>query len=472
MDACIYTRISHDAAKKGGVDAEPSDDEGMGVARQEEDCRALVDRNGWTVAHVYTDNDISAYSGAVRPDFEAMLDALKRGQYDVLVCWHTDRLYRSIKDMERIIEVCELAGVPIRTVNGGDLDLSHATGKAMARILGSVSRMESEHKAERQRRANVQRAQAGGWWSSHRVFGYTEDAKLLESEAAMIRQAATDVLAGMSLKAIARRWNDSGVASTRRAAWNSTRIKRLLLNPRYAALRSYRGAVVGPGDWPAIIDVDTHHGLSAVLRDSDRGTRISYERKYIGSFRYLCGRCGAPLQHTMSTHADGRSFSCYRCTAAAHLSRSQPELDAYVEAVVLSHLRDDTKLAAILADRRDAVDLNELHARRTALVESKDELATLFTDGVLDGPAVRRESAKISAKISSIDTVLAEQARRNPVAELLKDGPEMIETRWTAMSPDMKGKIIDRVCTVTVNPSPRGRYFKPECIDITPLFPS
>lgn len=51
-----------------------------------------------------------------------MLDAIKRGEYDALICWHTDRLYRSIKDMERVIEVCEAADVPIRTVNGGDLD--------------------------------------------------------------------------------------------------------------------------------------------------------------------------------------------------------------------------------------------------------------------------------------------------------------------------------------------------------------
>ena len=62
--------------------------------------------------------------------------------------------------MERFIEVSD-RGVQIRTVNGGDLDLGKATGKAIARILGSVSRMESEHKAERQRRANMQRAQAG-----------------------------------------------------------------------------------------------------------------------------------------------------------------------------------------------------------------------------------------------------------------------------------------------------------------------
>ena len=173
------------------------------------------------------------------------------------------------------------------------------------------------------------------------------------------------------------------------------------------------------------------------------------------------------MHHTVATHADGRTFSRYTCTAAAHLARSQPELDAHVEAVVLGILRDQKKLYKILAKTgKGAVDVEELRTRRAALVARKDELATLFTDGVLDGPAVRRESAKLSAKIAGIDGALAEVARRNPVADLVKDGPKMVEKYWKALSPDLKGKVIDEVCTVVVNPSPRGRYFRPECIDI------
>ena len=68
----------------------------------------------------------------------------------------------------------------------------------------------------------------------------------------------------------------------------------------------------------------------------------------------------------------------------------------------------------MLADKHDQVNVDELRTRRAALANRKDELATLFTEGVLDGPAVRRESGKLSAKIADIDTALAEAARRNP----------------------------------------------------------
>ena len=430
------------------------------------------------MSHIYSDNDVSAFSGAKRPRFEDMLDAIKRGEYDALLCWHTDRLYRSIKDMERVIEVCEAADVPIRSVNGGDLDVSNATGKMMARILGSVSRMESEHKAERQKRANIQRAESGTWWSSNRPFGYNPDHTINESEAVLIRQAAADVLAGVSLRAIRREWTDRGIVTVRGGKWTGPGLLRMLQNPRLAALRTYHGKVVGEGNWPAILDVDTHRGVVAVLSDTQRKTgTVRFERKYLGSYRYLCGHadesgreCGAMMMHTFTKHKDGRRYDKYRCSEHSHLGRAQVELDAHVERVALTMMVDTTKVAKILAAKTAAPqdDPQVLRTRRAALAAQKDELATLFTDGVLDGPSVRRESAKLQTKIAAIDSALADMARRSPLAELVSQGMATLEQRWEEMTPDVKGKIIDELFTVVVKPSPLrrpGRYFNPDLID-------
>lgn len=75
--AAVYCRTSRDAEQ-----------EGLGVARQEEDCRALVAREGWTLVEPpYVDNDISAstLSKKTRPAYEAMLAAARAGQVDVIV---------------------------------------------------------------------------------------------------------------------------------------------------------------------------------------------------------------------------------------------------------------------------------------------------------------------------------------------------------------------------------------------------
>src|SRR4051812_25865756 len=60
--AAIYARISSDV-----------DGTRAGVERQLADCHKRAASLGWKVAAEYVDNDISAYSGKPRPDYERML---------------------------------------------------------------------------------------------------------------------------------------------------------------------------------------------------------------------------------------------------------------------------------------------------------------------------------------------------------------------------------------------------------------
>jgi len=467
-ECCIYTRISADKRKD-------TDDEGMGVARQEKECRALAKRLGMKVAHVYRDNDVSAYSGKTRPQFEAMLDAVKRGQYGAVISWHQDRLYRSMKDIERVIEVCDPAGALIHTVSGGDLDVSNATGKGLARIVGSINRMESEHKAERVRAARLQQAENGVWFANCRMFGYTVEGTINEPEAELVRKAASDILSGKSASSIIREWNAAGVVTARGNRWILTTFRRLMTNPRYAALCEYKGKVIGPGNWPAVLTVEQHNGLVAVFKDKASNFKgTSWERKWIGTRRYVCGyrgddgqQCGALMEHYVSKQAHA-----YRCMASRHLSRQQPALDDLVEKVALGFMHDEVKVGALLAAAskgRDGIDGTELRTRRGALQATKDDLAALFTEGVLDAPSVRRESAKLTAQIADIDAALAELARRSPLAELMSEGVEHLDARWAEASQDIKGKVIDELFTVVVNPASvnggRGG-FDEHCIEI------
>ena len=66
--AAIYARISLD--KVG---------EAAGVGRQIDACRQLADVEGWSVDEVLVDNDLSAYSGACRPEYERLLDLVRPG---------------------------------------------------------------------------------------------------------------------------------------------------------------------------------------------------------------------------------------------------------------------------------------------------------------------------------------------------------------------------------------------------------
>ena len=179
-----------------------------------------------------------------------------------------------MKDLERLIDIADAGGVSLRTVNGGDLDLANSSGRMLARILGSVARQESEHKGERQKRANEQRREAGKWVRTGlRKFGYDHDGQPIEPEASALRQAAADVLAGKSLRGIAIDWTGRGLTTTRGNPFTSMQLRRTLINPLYAAMVTYQEKVVGPGDWEPIIDEDTHRGLVALSVGSGAAAR-------------------------------------------------------------------------------------------------------------------------------------------------------------------------------------------------------
>jgi site-specific DNA recombinase len=446
----IYVRISEDQTG-----------ERLGVERQTEDCLALADRLGWEVVTVYDDNDISAYNGKHRPGFEAMLDAMKTGQVDALICWHTDRLYRSMKDLERLIDVADVARVQIRTVQGGDLDLSTSAGKMVARILGSVARQESEHKGERQRRANVQKAAIGTWQTAWRPFGYTMTGEPLEPEATAIRTAVADVLAGKSIRKVAMEWTAAGLRTTVKGdGWNSPRVRRLLVNPRYAALKVNRGKVVGPGDWTPLIDEDTHRGLVAYLSDPKRVKNVSFERKYIGVGVYLCGRCGGPMK-TGQPHKS-RKTRYYVCREHLHLVRVAEPVDDLVTGVVLRRLSlPDAHL--LLQDKR--IDIPALQIERNAHQARLDQLADMFAEGVIDSSQLRSGTSNLRVKLSGIDSQLADAARTDPVAGLIADR-ELVQDKWDACTPAIKGQIIGALMTVTIMPCPSSPTFDPQYVRI------
>jgi site-specific DNA recombinase len=147
INAAIYVRISRD--REGA---------GLGVERQEADCRALANRLGWNVITTFADNDISAYSGKVRPQYRAMLAAIEAGELDGIVAWHTDRLHRRAAELENFVAIAEAHNLKIQTVTAGDLDLSSASGRMIARMLGAVAQHEIDHTRERMKRAKLQKA--------------------------------------------------------------------------------------------------------------------------------------------------------------------------------------------------------------------------------------------------------------------------------------------------------------------------
>ena len=121
--AAVYVRISKD-----------SEATGLGVERQRQDCLRLLERHGWSLAQTYCDNDVSATKGgrltygAQRPQFEAMMQDVQAGRLDAIVVWDLDRLTRTPRETEDIIQLADDTGLALASV-GGEVDLGKPQGR-------------------------------------------------------------------------------------------------------------------------------------------------------------------------------------------------------------------------------------------------------------------------------------------------------------------------------------------------------
>lgn len=95
---------------------------------------------------VYADTGVSG-SRASRPEFDRMLDHLRRG--DVVVVTELSRIARNTSHLLALMERFEKEGIGFECLNQRGLDYSSATGRLILTIMGAVSQMERELTIER-----------------------------------------------------------------------------------------------------------------------------------------------------------------------------------------------------------------------------------------------------------------------------------------------------------------------------------
>src|SRR6266511_3723657 len=283
--AAVYCRISDDREGRH-----------LGVACQEQDCRALAARLGWQVAEVYADNDLSAYSGKSRPAYRRMLNDMKQGDRDAVLFYHQDRLVRQPRELEEFLDVCAAAGVTDVNSVTGEFDFANDSHVFVVRILAAHANMESRDKSRRIRRKHQELAEHGKVsGGGTRPYGYTDDRRRKrESEAKIIREAAKRILAGESIRSVCRDLNERGVTTVTGKPWHPSGLRRVLVSARISGQREHHGEIVAPAEWPAIIPPEDTAKLRVLLDASRRGASRA-PRRYLLAGMLRCHACGATL---------------------------------------------------------------------------------------------------------------------------------------------------------------------------------
>ncbi|GAC1323978.1 MAG: recombinase family protein [Mycobacteriales bacterium] len=438
MRCAIYTRISDDTVGLG-----------LGVARQELDCRALAQRLDWEVVAVYCDNDTSAYSGRPRPGYERMLTDLEAGRIGAVVCWDVDRLTRSPIELERVIDLAERHSAALASV-GGEIDLATPQGRLTSRIKASVARHELEQSSRRIRRKVLERAEAGephgrvayGWI---RVSGRDV---LAPDEAEVVRELAHLIVGGMSMRSITADLNRRGISTpTGKGRWHPVTVRQLVLRERNAGLRRHQRRVIGPGNWEPIFDQDVLERVKAVLTDPTRRSSPTGARRHLLSGIARCGICGDAVR-ILAGH--GSRPKAYVCPTNFCVRRKQVDVDSMITQLVVSRLGQPDALQAFVEDETALpAKITEMQALKAKL----DLAADKFAEGSIEGHQLARITAKLRPQMARLEAEIRQSIAGPDVLDLAT--PD-IANRWDDIPLERQRAVIDLLMTITIKRVGKG----------------
>jgi len=122
------------------------------------DLRQMAEQRGYEIAHEYTDRISGAK--AKRPGLDEMMQDARRGRFDVVLVWASDRLARSVKHFLEVLD--ELNRINVEFVSFREqIDTGGPLGRAIIIIVGAVAELERNLIIERVR-AGMRRAKLEG----------------------------------------------------------------------------------------------------------------------------------------------------------------------------------------------------------------------------------------------------------------------------------------------------------------------
>jgi site-specific DNA recombinase len=347
--AAIYSRVSTLMQAQHG----------FSLAAQAKDCQRLADELGAVVVgEPYVDQDSGAEWDL--PQLNAMLDAAKRREFDVLIVYDPDRLARNMAKQLVIEEELKRYGVTIQYV-GLRLGDS-AEDRLLKNVRASIAEYEREKIRMRTSRGRREKAERGlvvgigqapyGYRYVHEVDPRTKKSHVVGLEpdpttAPVLARIFADV-ASMALNEVCRGLNADGIRSyfagqTRTlksgrvirysGRWTTSTLLGILRNPVYLGTAAYGRRDTykrwrDPETWltaavPPLVDRPTWDAAHAALerRKVQRAARKpELEDAFPLRGLLTCGHCGGTLASTLngSRERPGGSIRYYHCV------RNQP----------------------------------------------------------------------------------------------------------------------------------------------------
>lgn len=461
--AAIYCRLSKDDDQEG---------ESASIANQRSLLLDYCEKQGWEVVKIYQDD---GYSGVTtdRPDFQRMLEAAKRGEFNLIVTKDLSRLGRNYLDIGLLTEdFFPRQGIRYIALND-NVDTLNGNNEIVP-FKNILNEMYSQDISKKVHSAYMVKAREGKYTGPFAPFGYRKDPDdknhlLVDDETApIVRQIFQWASEGRGAYYICRRleenqipcpawWNrQRGLRNIMtkweltdpengRFVWDFSVVKDMLRNPVYIGAISsqktnYRfklGTMSDkkPEEW--IVVEGKHEPLVDRAIFNMAQEKIKSRQRPMADGKYnlfaglvACGDCGTTLTlRTTSTKQPKQIFTCrtYNLQGKKHCTQHKIAYDVLYD-LVLNKIRDCAKAAlrgdeTAMADRLSDIHSSEQQSQRKTLERTvrkdEEELQTMNKTmlKLYEDSASGRLTEQVFASL--LDTA---QSKMNDLTARVEDG--------------------------------------------------
>ncbi|MEV6899166.1 recombinase family protein [Amycolatopsis sp. NPDC051372] len=426
------------------------------IETQWADNRKVIDRVGATLGEELKDG-LSAWKRSVRrPGWQRLLERVESGESDGIVVWHTDRLFRQPRDLEKLIELGE-RGFKVYSAHG-ERDLADPDDRFILRIEVAHAARSSDDTSRRiKRRFTTKREQGVGHLGGPRRFGWPgkdmtwmpgpdetdkdrpdASADLVEQERTALREATDAHLAGIGQGTIAAEWNKQGIRTAAGREWIAVTVKSVLQRPTNAGLIEHDGKLVGRIEGEPIVNPEKFARLRATFAARRRGRTVG--ESYVGTGILRCGApdCGVKLSASRknTVHKDtGERRAVYFCNkqrrGCGKVYGDRRAVDYELRLLVIARQSDSRHASAVAAARaRVANRLAELHEEITKCEDVQTALSERFGLLEIDVEAFDRGNKPISARLAKLRAERDELSGGNPDGPVKAQDPAEVAKQW------------------------------------------
>jgi DNA invertase Pin-like site-specific DNA recombinase len=434
-----YLRVSFDKSGR-----ERSNDEQHG------DNERAAAEHAWTLAKPYRDTgSASRYATKRRDGFDRLVADLEADRFaaQVLILWESSRGSRRLSEWARFLELLEERGVRVHvTTHGRTYDLTNPRDRRTLHEDGVDSEYESGKISTRAKRAQAANA-ANGKPHGRVPYGYRRtydptNGRLLgqepePEEAKIIVELYDRLLAGHSLKSIARDFAARGIASRNGVPFKPETLRPMALAPLYAGWRSHvpgdmsrqerlRRSTLVEATWPPLVDRATFQAVQAKLNDPSRTTLRPGRARHLLSMIARCDVCGDVV---VATFRD-KGRRQYQCRGGGHIRIDADDLDTLADAAILTFLTNPANVDKLTdADVSEA--LAAARAEVAAVSAERDELADRLGRGEVSVALAARAEAGITERLRAAQRRVEELSTPSALRGLIGPGDD-VEARWDA----------------------------------------